>query len=179
MFTADRPLVEWKKTKKVPVAWVIKARQDDAFCHNLKVTLFGCKNKTNLWKCQGRCAGKEAKFLVSRPLLRINEWPPVLADPICIPVCGLPECSLKAKQMEEGMFTKTMKMAVWYPREMSMALECAQCYKRGSDTGPNRLLMCTQCKDTYYCDKDCQRKHWKTAHKAVCKKGPKTIPTKI
>jgi len=33
---------------------------------------------------------------------------------------------------------------------------------------PNNLLRCSRCKSTYYCDKKCQRQHWKD-HKKQCK----------
>ena len=40
--------------------------------------------------------------------------------------------------------------------------KCFQCGKRG-----HKLPKCTQCSQAYYCNADCQRKHWKT-HKPVC-----------
>ena len=41
--------------------------------------------------------------------------------------------------------------------------KCFQCGKRG-----HKLPKCTQCSQAYYCNADCQRKHWKT-HKPVCR----------
>ena len=177
MFTTDRPHVEWKKDKKVPVAWLVKARQDEAFCRNLQLTIWMQKHnefmaETGPWKCQGLCGGEIAKFLVSRPHFKIDESPPLLIDPICIPVCGLPECSLRAKQMEEGIFNHTMKML---NIRHDMVVECAQCEKKGHDTGPNKLLRCGQCLVTHYCSKNCQKKHWKAEHKVVCRKGPTMV----
>ena len=40
--------------------------------------------------------------------------------------------------------------------------KCFQCGKRG-----HKLPKCTQCSQAYYCNADCQQKHWKT-HKPVC-----------
>ena len=41
--------------------------------------------------------------------------------------------------------------------------KCFQCGKRG-----HKLPKCTQCSQAYYCNADCQRKHWKK-HKPVCR----------
>ena len=41
--------------------------------------------------------------------------------------------------------------------------KCFQCGKRG-----HKLPKCTQCSQAYYCNADCQRKHWKR-HKPVCR----------
>ena len=41
--------------------------------------------------------------------------------------------------------------------------KCFQCGKRG-----HKLPKCTQCSQAYYCNADCQRKHWKK-HKTVCR----------
>ena len=37
---------------------------------------------------------------------------------------------------------------------------------------------CTGCKTVFYCNKDCQKKHWKT-HKFECKKLPYKVCTRI
>ena len=44
-----------------------------------------------------------------------------------------------------------------------MIFKCFQCGKRG-----HKLPKCTQCSQAYYCNADCQRKHWKQ-HKPVCR----------
>ena len=41
--------------------------------------------------------------------------------------------------------------------------ECFQCGKRG-----HKLPKCTQCSQAYYCNANCQRKHW-NKHKPVCR----------
>ena len=41
--------------------------------------------------------------------------------------------------------------------------KCFQCGKRG-----HKLPKCIQCSQAYYCNADCQRKHWKQ-HKPVCR----------
>eukprot|EP01084_Bolivina_argentea_P094955 170720_1 len=42
-----------------------------------------------------------------------------------------------------------------------MPSNCATCYK------PNATLVCSKCKNTYYCNVECQVKHWKQ-HKKNC-----------
>jgi hypothetical protein len=71
---------EWKKDKKVPLAWVVIARQGEAFCHDLKITIWMQKQyellaETGPWKCQVGCCGEEAKFFVSLHILRIDDLP--------------------------------------------------------------------------------------------------------
>ena len=39
---------------------------------------------------------------------------------------------------------------------------CFHCGKHGHD-----LRRCSQCAQAYYCDNDCQRKHWRK-HRSVC-----------
>jgi len=43
---------------------------------------------------------------------------------------------------------------------------CFNCH--ASEDIPNSHKLCTRCKFAKYCSKDCQRIHWKTAHKHMC-----------
>ena len=61
-------------------------------------------------------------------------------------------CSTKPKKTNNG--EKTLWVTFF---------KCFQCGKRG-----HKLPKCTQCSQAYYCNADCQRKHWKT-HKPVCR----------
>ncbi len=45
---------------------------------------------------------------------------------------------------------------------------CATC-SRAPDTGA-ALLVCGRCRVVFYCGQECQRKHWKAGHNALCKK---------
>lgn len=55
---------------------------------------------------------------------------------------------------------------------------CTECSKLPEIGAPNQcafcknqrgcLLRCTRCKETFYCDTACQKKHWKD-HKGICK----------
>ncbi|KAF4618893.1 hypothetical protein D9613_009803 [Agrocybe pediades] len=50
-----------------------------------------------------------------------------------------------------------------FPRELK---QCQQCFK--GDTHDHRLLACSKCKRSYYCNRDCQMAHW-PEHKPLCK----------
>ena len=54
--------------------------------------------------------------------------------------------------------TKTGKKTLWVDVQ-----KCFNCGKHG-----HRLPKCTQCSQAFYCDSDCQRKHWRK-HKPVCR----------
>ena len=42
---------------------------------------------------------------------------------------------------------------------------CSSCYHKQ----PKFTLKCSKCLSAYYCDINCQRKHWKNGHKQECK----------
>jgi len=62
----------------------------------------------------------------------------------------------KGKQDEKK--TKTGKKPDWVT-----VYRCFHCGKHG-----HNLPRCRQCAQAYYCDSDCQRKHWRK-HKPVCR----------
>ena len=62
----------------------------------------------------------------------------------------------KVKQDEKK--TKTGKKPDWVT-----VYRCFHCGKHG-----HNLPRCRQCAQAYYCDSDCQRKHWRK-HKPVCR----------
>ncbi|XP_078326346.1 uncharacterized protein LOC111126427 [Crassostrea virginica] len=47
---------------------------------------------------------------------------------------------------------------------MNAAEGCSFCGQQQTD-----LLRCSRCKNTFYCSKICQKKHWKKGHKEMCK----------
>ena len=52
--------------------------------------------------------------------------------------------------------------------EAPTKLFCSACEKKS-----NTVKQCDGCKCVYYCDKECQTKHWRTGgHKAKCRKTP-------
>ena len=59
--------------------------------------------------------------------------------------------------------TKTKKHSNEHKTLWVTIFKCFQCGKHG-----HNLPKCRQCSQAYYCNADCQRKHWKT-HKPVCR----------
>lgn len=47
------------------------------------------------------------------------------------------------------------------------AQKCAQCSKTAADLNGANFSRCSKCRQTLYCNRDCQKAHWKT-HKKVC-----------
>lgn len=45
---------------------------------------------------------------------------------------------------------------------------CANCLRTESEEGKG-LKSCSKCLLTFYCSKECQKDHWKSAHKKECK----------
>jgi TPR repeat protein len=52
------------------------------------------------------------------------------------------------------------------PSDATSASQCSFC-SRGCESGL-KLKPCSRCKVVFYCGEECQRKHWKEGHKAVC-----------
>ena len=48
--------------------------------------------------------------------------------------------------------------------------QISQCDQCGAGTPPEspKMMTCSACRSVHYCDKECQRKHWKRCHKALC-----------
>lgn len=64
----------------------------------------------------------------------------------CVDICGLPEGeALRRLRGEQGS-----------------AAACAAC------DAPGATLQCARCRIAMYCGRECQRRHWRAAHKAEC-----------
>jgi hypothetical protein len=57
-------------------------------------------------------------------------------------------------------------------------LGCAFCGKN-PEAGSKKLEKCSKCQAVWYCSKECQRKHWKSGHKAMCSFPKAKYPTFI
>ena len=47
---------------------------------------------------------------------------------------------------------------------------CSSCFKTAQTHHPKKLTRCARCMAVWYCDKECQRKHWLAGHKVDCVK---------
>jgi hypothetical protein len=68
---------------------------------------------------------------------------------------------------------RTMKSAIQSKLEKTIGEGemCANCYIMESDMVEDQNLMkCAWCRQITYCSRECQRDHWKKAHKKQCKK---------
>jgi len=71
-------------------------------------------------------------------------------------------------------FTQIKRILEFKVTSKVKAYECAKCGKRydGDDYKNNnkRMLKCAGCttRKTFYCNKECQRAHWKSTHKMEC-----------
>ena len=54
--------------------------------------------------------------------------------------------------------------------KLSTSHICSYCSAGYGDKPPppGPLKCCAQCKNAWYCDKTCQKKHWKEGHKTEC-----------
>jgi hypothetical protein len=64
---------------------------------------------------------------------------------------------------------KAQKKEVKSTTNLTQGEMCANCYVL-EKTLDEKLLKCGQCRLIKYCSRECQREHWKKAHKKQCKK---------
>ena len=71
----------------------------------------------------------------------------------------------RAKKIQKGTQSYLKSTANLSGGEM-----CANCYILETSLDNSKLLKCSQCRQIKYCSRECQREHWKKAHKEHCKK---------
>ena len=88
-------------------------------------------------------------------------------------ICGKQHLAVNERHRVAGR--GLFKRSAIYPlsrKEIESAVQpvcppetCACCGNQGE-----HMLKCARCSVTHYCNKDCQRRHWKSSHRAVCGK---------
>jgi hypothetical protein len=81
--------------------------------------------------------------------------------------------SLKSYLLSKEKGSKTCDQMIKFLKNENNKSEntikkCGNCNKEGSELAP--LKLCSICKKTFYCSKECQSSSWKN-HKLFCKKN--------
>ena len=64
-------------------------------------------------------------------------------------------------------FIKDVHGQAWKATTSHICSYCSAGYG-GNPPPPGQLMCCAQCKNAWYCNKACQKKHWREGHKAEC-----------
>ncbi|SMR56772.1 unnamed protein product [Zymoseptoria tritici ST99CH_1E4] len=86
----------------------------------------------------------------------------------------------KDGRLEGEMDWKLQDFFAWgdYLQRVPAAVGRQKCAFCGDQEADHRVLRaCGSCKKTLYCDRTCQKMHWRKEHKAVCKKADKAEGT--
>eukprot|EP00967_Tisochrysis_lutea_P054053 scaffold67421_cov33-Tisochrysis_lutea.AAC.3 len=126
------------------------------------------------WVCSGsRSCGRAATKMLNSP----SFWPakdgqlPVIRDMCPIMLCDDPKCKEMAKDLAQSAFS-AMGMAPTPAATTDpvppLTAQCSKCGRVSVE-----LLRCARCGKAWYCNRDCQKGHWKE-HKINCKNGEDT-----
>ena len=66
----------------------------------------------------------------------------------------------------DRQFRKKDVSQTFVRKHMEANIHCGFCRKKQD---PDHLLKCSRCLFEYYCNRECQKKHWKQGHKSNCK----------
>jgi hypothetical protein len=135
------------------------------------------------WAC---ACGDRAVRMVSTPNYFPNpaSGPAVVEDLVPLPCCGSPKCRLQALRYTDTLLktqhrdVKTEMPGSALPVSSFLnsfrsgqQYKCAHCGKeQGRDEAKKAGTMkrCGRCKTERYCDRDCQRSHWRSGHEQAC-----------
>lgn len=108
--------------------------------------------KYQCWGCGKACAQvKQSIFTVKEPRAVLKVF--------CYACCGSVGCEAKT----EDLMVKDRKK--YGTQNTPVEGICAGCGKEGV------ISKCSKCRKVYYCGKGCQKKHWITGHKGVCREA--------
>ncbi len=134
-----------------------------------ELTCFNCTNK--------------AVRSINTPTFMPNRNDPYIIDVAFQPICHKSTCGEEGKRFTKAVMThfkkKTTNKDEDEQRNLFLECEilsCAYCCKT-EENKDLRLLTCGICKAVHYCNRDCQKKHWKEGHKQVCR--PAKVQRKI
>ena len=121
--------------------------------------------ETKPWMCIA--CDRQACDMINTP--RLDPSLQVITDLLPVFICASPVCAAEARRFSERVIKDTARdaRASRAPdlRQQQMYI-CEYCEtpKRRAD---GKLLRCGRCRAAWYCDRKCQRSHWKE-HRVVC-----------
>jgi hypothetical protein len=101
------------------------------------------------------CGNDAVVFCFSGTILNTTAVPTVF-NPICFPSCQACEQTVHNAGLD------TLLPAF----DNQVFKECADCGKCAV-----KMDCCSRCRCAFYCNRSCQRQHWRSGHKQVCKKA--------
>lgn len=172
----------FERTGLVPAQAVERAQQDInseftwSLCHSIALSykreILG-RLGGNL-KC--KLCGKPATDLLMSPLsYELVSDPPKIMDIFPTAVCDDADCIIAGRNKYFDVNQKMHDVVKGFcaergypePNPVNLPNICSYC---GNNEGKKKK--CTRCHLTYYCDRECQRRHWKAGHHEKCKPPP-------
>lgn len=157
IFWAHNPSSSWSDTpssarSSYRSAFIMDTNRKEMWPYMLQLGPFKCGGKPG-------CTRPPIGFCGS-PMAYIHLNPPFIHDCFAIPVCNDMECDLIVKQNTETMMGQKLSN-----KRNRICADCGTIEEIGQQ---QQMMACARCKVTYYCSKDCQRRHW-PEHKKTCK----------
>ena len=122
-----------------------------------------------------RCNKNPVNAAASPMICGLDQRKIYFRDPAFLPVCSDKMCEAEAHRVTKQTFKKMYKNFTKIDGEeytklkkKSLIRYCACCNRTEEKSGP-ALSKCSRCKIFYYCNRDCQVKHWNEGHKKTCK----------
>ena len=120
------------------------------------------------WVCG--CGAGTPTRMVNVPGFKANPpggGPPVIADVCPVPICDDPACEAGASQMAKEV-SEHIHLAQMAQLKAAEVWMCAQCEKTrpANEPGAEPMPQCAQCQAVRYCDRVCQKSHWKVSRSA-------------
>mmetsp|Transcript_12388 Transcript_12388/g.14937 ORF Transcript_12388/g.14937 Transcript_12388/m.14937 type:complete len:210 (-) Transcript_12388:159-788(-) len=116
------------------------------------------------------CHIRPAVYLSGSPMLTLDRDNGTMGwDSVETPHCAQPECIMEIRRRYKLYMKATTKQL---GKHIPWTHMCGYCKRIGvidHESLPTQgLLRCSGCRMVWYCNKDCQKLHWKQGHKEEC-----------